>query len=407
MLFDIEIIFVLIRGTALLSLVALFYGFVSDMGGGVMPRGPAVGLAFGFAAVLTMSDPFVLGDGVIIDARGVILVLAAPFGGLSAALVSGIIASLYRLWLGGAGAPIGVTVIVAAVAIGALCSRYVKQSEGGYDFRELLAFAIFGSLQSFLLLLIPLLAPNIDPMRALFPHVAANFLGILILGHFLTGVGRRRYATKLFKREALTDPLTELPNRRAFDQAVQRMTAKRGEKGGIDSVALLLIDIDHFKQVNDKWGHVFGDRILRSVAHTILRHARREDLVARYGGEEIAIILPAISQFEACKLAERIRLAIEAANQRFEITASIGVAVADDDNRAFRELFQAADRALYQAKERGRNRIELEYLKPAMHPEMPDEPETYAERAALQGRRVSSTDQDRADRSGRLLELMP
>lgn len=364
MLIETDVIYVLIRGTALLSLVALSYGFVTDMGKAETSHGVAVGLVFGFASVLTMSDPFVLAPGVIIDARGIILVLAAPFGGLSAALVSGVIASIYRLWIGGAAAPLGVLVILAAVGTGYLCSRQVRKREGGYSLRQLLVLALFGSMQSFLLLLIPFFAPNVDPVPMLFPHVATNYIGIVLLGHFLSGIARRRHLTQMYQREALTDPLTGLPNRRAFDQAVENVERLRSGKNASSSLALLLIDIDHFKRVNDKWGHFFGDKVLRSVADTISRQVRLEDTVARYGGEEIAVILPARSRFDACKVAERIRLAIESANRQSNITVSIGVA-ADEDRVAFDEIFKAADRALYQAKENGRNRIELEYIEHA------------------------------------------
>ncbi|EAU41018.1 periplasmic sensor diguanylate cyclase (GGDEF) [Fulvimarina pelagi HTCC2506] len=360
-LFESEIIYVLIRGTALLSLVALFYGFVSDIAPSVLPRGFTIGLAFGFAAVIAMSDPFELGPGVIVDARGIVLVLAAPFGGPLAGLISGLIAGAYRLWIGGAGAYLGVIVVVSAVLIGILCSRFVRKREGGYDPSKLLVLATLGCAQSFLLLLIPFFAPGVDPMRTLVPHVAANWFGILLLGHFLTGVGRRRHATRILQREAFTDSLTGLPNRRAFDQSVERLSdlRERGEVPG--PVALLLIDIDHFKQVNDQWGHFFGDKVLRSVSTTIRRQVRRGDILARYGGEEIAVILPSTQHSDACSVAERIRMAVENGEFRVKITASVGVAI-DEDINAFCDLFQAADRALYRAKKNGRNRIELEIL---------------------------------------------
>lgn len=158
-----------------------------------------------------------------------------------------------------------------------------------------------------------------------------------------------------------TDHLTGLFNRRflmeCLDKEVQRARRKDGQ------VALLLLDIDHFKRVNDTHGHLQGDVVLQKVALHIQKELRSYDIAARYGGEEFVAVLPDTSLKEAFNVADRIRLSIQGmhfagslSNER--VTVSLGVALFPasgiDDTDG---LLRAADEALYQAKERGRNRV--------------------------------------------------
>lgn len=135
------------------------------------------------------------------------------------------------------------------------------------------------------------------------------------------------------------------------------------------SVALLMLDIDHFKRVNDTYDHVAGDRILEGLARLLEKTARHEDRVCRYGGEEISIILPESSVQTAMQMAERLRAAVEQAlfnddsGQEIRITVSIGTAALPELATTLPELVLATDIALYAAKESGRNRV-CQYEKP-------------------------------------------
>src|SRR6185503_11249199 len=156
------------------------------------------------------------------------------------------------------------------------------------------------------------------------------------------------------------DGLTGLYNRRAFDEMLGREMARHERQSG--RMALLLLDIDHFKSLNDTLGHLAGDAALRHVARVVLQALRKGDLPARYGGEEFAAILPATDESGALKLAERVRKALEAGQTVFEgariaVTASFGTAVWPADGQEIDSLVAAADRALYAAKEAGRNRV--------------------------------------------------
>lgn len=158
---------------------------------------------------------------------------------------------------------------------------------------------------------------------------------------------------------ATCDSLTGLYNRGKFTAALTREIAVRGSHGR--PLSLLMIDLDHFKNINDAYGHQVGDEALRVAGKVIREHTRNDDIAARYGGEEIALILPATTTEEAAAIAERIRdtLAREDIDDGndgvLQVTASIGVATIPGDAGTEDELLRAADGALYQAKEDGRN----------------------------------------------------
>jgi diguanylate cyclase (GGDEF)-like protein len=160
----------------------------------------------------------------------------------------------------------------------------------------------------------------------------------------------------------LTDPLTGCVNRRGFDRALVREVA-RGDRAGSE-LALLALDIDHFKTVNDTLGHLAGDAVLREVGALLRQAARAGDVVARTGGEEFALILPDTSSAGACQLASRLCDVLRA--QRYangaELTVSIGVvstgtAISGHTIEIAEVLKGRADEALYAAKRAGRDRV--------------------------------------------------
>ncbi|WP_447972132.1 diguanylate cyclase [Nitrospira sp. Kam-Ns4a] len=162
---------------------------------------------------------------------------------------------------------------------------------------------------------------------------------------------------------ALTDSLTNVPNRRAFSQCLAREFQEAQRYG--TPLCLIMVDLDHFKSLNDRFGHVFGDQLLRGVAAMIQQAVRGADVVARYGGEEFAVILPRTDLARAVSLAHRIRDRI--ARHTFpldgscvRLTASLGLAgVPDPAVPTMEALIAAADAALYRAKTCGRNRVEV------------------------------------------------
>jgi diguanylate cyclase (GGDEF)-like protein len=168
-------------------------------------------------------------------------------------------------------------------------------------------------------------------------------------------------ARRLFQEQATTDPLTRLRNRRAFFDLGAGHLALARRHGG--DLSVVMLDIDHFKRVNDTHGHHVGDEALVEVARTLAGSMRVEDVSARVGGEEFAILLPNTGRPGAATLAERLRAAVEqrripVGEQVLSITVSAGVASYGEDGPGdLEQLLDVADRRLYLAKQGGRNRV--------------------------------------------------
>ena len=159
---------------------------------------------------------------------------------------------------------------------------------------------------------------------------------------------------------AATDGLTGLPNKRAVKDALKRMFAQALTTGS--PLALLLVDLDHFKQINDQRGHPVGDQVLANVGAVLRSVLRGSDFAGRDGGEEFAILLPDTQMPTALEIAERIRAAIAEISlpgSDVSVTASIGISGFPDHASTLDRLERLADAALYVAKRQGRNRIEV------------------------------------------------
>lgn len=176
---------------------------------------------------------------------------------------------------------------------------------------------------------------------------------------------RLEHSNRLMDRLTRFDPLTEIANRRHFNEFLEQVWARAQHSG--HEVALLMMDIDHFKRYNDHYGHPVGDACLKEVATTLGRHLRKPgDLVARFGGEEFIAVLSQTSLQDAMAVAERVRVAVwqlhrphEASPTQDYVTLSIGVAClpAHACDASTSRLLQQADAALYKAKSDGRNRV--------------------------------------------------
>jgi diguanylate cyclase len=170
------------------------------------------------------------------------------------------------------------------------------------------------------------------------------------------------------KTEALLDPLTGLKNRRGFELAVSELG---GNGSPFRDAALVLADIDHFKEINDKHGHLLGDKILRAIGQTLLSNIKGRDIAARPGGDEFAILLQQTPLAGARALAEQIRTAVAAGRirradskeQPGSVTLSIGVAMGGDED-TLESMLARADAALYAAKRAGRNRVAVDSGEP-------------------------------------------
>jgi diguanylate cyclase (GGDEF)-like protein len=190
---------------------------------------------------------------------------------------------------------------------------------------------------------------------------------------------------------AATDSLSGLPNFRAVQDTLKRLVAQASRM--VWPLSAVLLDLDHFKQINDTFGHARGDEVLAAVGVVLQTTVRDSDFVGRYGGEEFIMLLPDTPREGAAQMAERVRVAIAeigVLGDERQVTASFGVAAFPDDAPDVTRLVRNADRALYRAKANGRNRVELFSLEaaPDEHEPAPEDEDESGERAIpLDGRR--------------------
>jgi diguanylate cyclase (GGDEF)-like protein len=242
-----------------------------------------------------------------------------------------------------------------------LAVRFGRAHQGGPDREPLLTCEVCRSLED---------ATTCEPLL-----VSGQVIGSVLVNHPAgTGIGPRIRDSvtqaapvlanlrnlAIAEIRAATDALTGLPNNRAVQDTLRRMVAQASRSVAPLSAALL--DLDHFKHINDAHGHSRGDEALAAVAATLRSALRESDFVGRYGGEEFLILLPDTGKQQARVVAEKVRAAVEAialSNLDLRVTASLGVATLPDDCGDADTLVRASDRALYSAKSRGRNRVEL------------------------------------------------
>jgi diguanylate cyclase (GGDEF)-like protein len=184
--------------------------------------------------------------------------------------------------------------------------------------------------------------------------------GVIEFTAVIRDIADRIHLMDLLQKQAATDELTGLPNRRSFTDVVENMFRSVG------NISIFILDIDHFKKVNDTYGHDAGDDVLKALADVGRVYSRKMDIFARLGGEEFVAALPGTDLKEACVIAEKLRAAFEQQNfvhtwkagRAIPFTVSIGVATRAPGEKDVSAVLKRADQALYKAKESGRNRIE-------------------------------------------------
>ncbi|MCK5931445.1 MAG: diguanylate cyclase [Fulvimarina manganoxydans] len=356
---DPSVFMVLIDGMGLMALLALAYGSI----GRVLDRGrgyaEAIGLVFGLGAVAaTLGGATSPLEGSYCSLPYVIVALAGGFAGWRSATLAGFMASIAFYFVGDIEAASAVLAIAGSAVIGLAWRRFTRPQAGGsaFDFVSLalmLAANImfFGALGS---------SVSVSGAPVLSSTLLTCLVAVLSLGWMMRREDRLRRREGELRIDALTDPLTGLGNRRAFEALLKVELAAIARQGV--PLSMLLLDVDHFKRINDTHGHETGDRVLKRLAFVLRQNVRDADYVFRLGGEEFCVLLPGASRAAAVKVAERIRRVTGSANlgsadRLLSVTFSIGVSTARTSAIPHIRLYASADSALYQAKTDGRDRV--------------------------------------------------
>ena len=362
MVLSAEAIWLLIDTLGLMCLLAASYGTVTRISRGPWAFRWVMGTLFAVAAMLALQDPIHVSDGVQTDLRGVPLVLAGAYLGWQGALAAASLALAMRLGIGGAGTWPGCLGILINVGVGLGWSWLMRRPHRRGSQRTEPGAKLGLALASSAYLLPGLLLPSEVAWRLVtmaWPVVLPlHVAGVIIVAMVLEREQALLDARRRIAEEAKRDPLTRLLNRRGFEAAV------KDARPEFTGAALLLLDLDRFKRVNDTHGHAAGDAVLREVARRLSSTLQGRGIIARLGGEEIAVFLPSILPLEAGRIAEQLRQAVRAkpvvlpCGLGLSVTTSIGGThrpsmAGPDDLDA---LLARADQGLYAAKHGGRDR---------------------------------------------------
>lgn len=351
----------LVNSIGILALLGALYGVSLRLDVPEKPRRFLIGICFGFGAIAAMSHPVLTSDGLVIDPRGLIIGAAGAFLGPLGVSAAFCVAAAARLNLEG----YGLVSDISGMAIAGLMGLYwaiLMRRNSQVGIPGLLALGVFISWSLGAAALFPN-ASGATLLSTSGPYIVVfNVLGALVFGLFIERERRTITQVRNLNRAASTDPLTGLLNRRGLENRYQKLDAAQRHGG----TAMLLIDLDHFKQINDRYGHDAGDMVLRGIAGVLARCVRGKDIAARLGGEEFAVLMPDTSHKAAARLSERIRSEIErltfkVGSRQVRVTTSIGLHWNPDieaGSIGLSQLLRTADQALYSAKENGRNRVE-------------------------------------------------
>ncbi|QOY33781.1 diguanylate cyclase [Anaerobacillus isosaccharinicus] len=314
------------------------------------------GLIGGILGITLMHYSIQVNEITILDLRHIAVILLAYFGGIIPSLIAAAIISVGRFFIDVNFSSFVSLFMMFTMAIGAgLIAKYLKQ-EGLIKWTVLLIYT-----QTIFTLALYVVVDNFSlVIDVAIYHILSSIIGGYLTFYFVTYIRRYTQLYLKYKENSQRDPLTELYNVRSFDYFYNLMLDSVKQEGG--NCAVCLVDVDHFKKVNDTYGHTAGDQVLRQLAKLLGKLMREGDIVSRNGGEEFSILLEDCNLTQAEEIANRIRKAVEQYHfvlpdkQKIKLTVSIGVAAfnfeSSDDN-----LYESADDALYKAKRTGRNNV--------------------------------------------------
>jgi diguanylate cyclase len=317
------------------------------------------GILFGIYGIILMNYTIPVGSNTYADLRHLFIIVIGTYLGVVPAIISSIIIGIGRMALYGFTTS-GIVACIGMIAIG-IISAIISQQHRTRFYK----INLMNIISMFVILI--LLVINIKDIPTVMSFYPLQLGIAIITGLFVYLITEHIYSTNaLFinlEERATTDHLTQLNNLRQFESILKsEMTHSQDHR---ETLSLLAIDIDHFKKINDTYGHAAGDEVLKSIGKILVTYARSFDVVSRNGGEEFTVLLLDCPLPYALIIAERIRVGVE--NHSFilpnhtnvSITISIGVATYPDtvSEPIQQALVDMADKALYKAKETGRNKV--------------------------------------------------
>ncbi len=315
------------------------------------------GCIAGILGSLLMFFSVQVNETMIIDLRHFAIILSLFYGGIFSGLVSGTIIAFSRVVFFGISDSSIMAVVIIFILI-AVCYQIMKLKLSSIKLFFLMNITNILVLDGAVLFLLD----DVKQILSIYLYYGIiSIIGGLVIFYIADYITRSNINYRILKESAQTDFLTGLYNVRQFDFIWNNHLIKAKEKK--ERLSLLLIDIDHFKAINDTYGHPVGDLILKELGKLLQASTRSFDTVSRNGGEEFSIILPDCSDEQALEIAERIRCAVEqhefyiTETQKLNITVSIGLANYPETIDEMDRMIEQADNCLYRAKHLGRNQV--------------------------------------------------
>lgn len=313
------------------------------------------GLMAGILGIILMHYSISVNDITILDLRHIPVILVAFFGGFIPAMISAIVISIGRFLIAYNFSAVVSLFMMFTIALGASIISTRTRLTPRVKWLLLLIYS-----QSIFSLALYIVVDNYHEVLdfALY-HIFSTLVGGTLIYYFVNYIRLNSELYIKYKESSQRDSLTGLFNVRSFDYYYNSILTKTMQTKGDCSICI--IDVDHFKQINDTYGHLAGDEVLKQLANLFKQLTREEDIISRNGGEEFSIILPHCNYEKAKEIAERIRKKVEeqpfylSEDQQISLTVSVGIAAYYNELEKPYMLFQEADDALYHAKRSGRN----------------------------------------------------
>nr|WP_240948429.1 diguanylate cyclase [Bacillus sp. RO1] len=325
------------------------------------------GFAGGLLGFILMNFSIQVTSETIVDLRFIPVMLIILFIGIPHAIISAILIILSRFIFGITTSAVAAMILMVILIIGFIFiyKSYKKANLDPNSYKHSLYMIIFSNIV--FSVIIAFLVRDSEVLKSLIPsYWFISVVGGLTSVFFVEYIRKTQYLLMKYEKESTTDFLTGLNNVRQFDVIWNSLISNATAKS--ERLSLLIIDIDHFKQINDTYGHPNGDKILIELGKILTSSTRSFDVVSRNGGEEFSVILPDCPHHQAKEIAERIRKAVEkhsfqvSPNEMVKLTISIGVATYPETVSDTNQIVDMADECLYKAKRSGRNRVCANYM---------------------------------------------